>query len=405
MKLLSKGTLSLCCLILLFFYSCESPRDRRVEPAPFTENTFKFDVPREVENPIEPYQGFLVVLILVALTIGVYRYYQRTIKGKKEDIQNTYYHRQFENVSKQLHLSQREKGFLLYLARTKTDFKKVLSIVNDNYAFEEVVQQAKAEESNPQFLFQLFHLRYRLGFDFHNRRIPFICTQMLPVGTKVDCWITIENANHHFTSTVLWSTETHLFLRPPMKEHRALAFPEVAKIMCVIRRGWSQDEYFQLSYIQQISGAMDALVMKHTNHIQELPVKNAKKIELEMKMTFYIATDQYFVSFPQKRVHLHTEELPAIEGKIIDLSLGGANIMIASLPKDIYLSDLIVFTLPFVQETPMIARIVYLEPQREETELQVRFLSLQPVEREKLAQFLREYRPYSLASKSQITMD
>ena len=112
----------------------------------------------------------------------------------------------FEMFLKNKKLSDADTKLLEQIAGSKNS--SILYLLSQEpEKFEEKVAQLKADPNVSIDLKKLYKLRHRLGFYFLNTDIPFIVTQMLTPGLKLECQIPHNEKKILFVSPVLRVTE------------------------------------------------------------------------------------------------------------------------------------------------------------------------------------------------------
>lgn len=87
-----------------------------------------------------------------------------------------------------LGLSSKARETLISMAGTARA-EALLPLAESNRLFEEKASQYKKKHPDAKNYNEVYLLRKELGFEFINRRIPLICTQMLAYDLKIECQI------------------------------------------------------------------------------------------------------------------------------------------------------------------------------------------------------------------------
>ncbi|MBC8257533.1 MAG: PilZ domain-containing protein [SAR324 cluster bacterium] len=243
------------------------------------------------------------------------------------------------------HVEEEDREFLITLCNTGDPAELLPVIVSD----EEFEIKVEAYKNSARFsksdLEKIYMLRKSLQFTFKNTDVSFSCTQMLEVGTHLECHIRHKNKNVVFMTSILDSNETQLLIKPPTVKRRPANMKQFPELHCKIRRGKDADYEFNFKIIGQLIKDINAVVLKHTSEIRKLQIRTSERLPLETKMNFQLLSAEKYAMeqrFAVGNLHHH-----ALSGMIKDMSTGGMKVQLDELPpQGINKGDIFLFHLP-----------------------------------------------------------
>lgn len=304
---------------------------------------FKFNQPTKVETPTWVYWAMGGIAITAGL--GIFFLMQRKKKEAAAQIQKVATekaHLRLDIVLSKLNVLPPERKLLEEIANA-THPDDLLPMVESVEEFEQKVVEFKKEKRESKVLKAIYHLRHKLGYDFHNKRASFITTQMLAGGLKLECQIPHEKKEILFVSPILTVSESGILLKPPTIKKKPVNLKKYPHLTCRIRREEEADYEFQLPIINQIFGKPNAIILGHTDDIKKMYIREAERIQVDIFTTFSVMSEeQLSAASGAAKTDMVVE---AVNGKIVDISVGGLKAVLEEKPAKLDLGDLMIFHL------------------------------------------------------------
>ena len=338
------------------------------------------------KTPIWIYVAAVLVIIGGTSGIIVFQMYTKHLAQMRiRRVANEQASVHFEMFLKNKKLSDVDLKQLEKLTGSKNPSDLYL-LSQDPEKFEEKVTQLKADPHVSIDTKQLYKLRHRLGFYFLNTHVPFVVTQMLTPGLKLECQIPHDEKKILFVSPVLRVTENEIMLRPPTIKKKPVNLKRFPHLICRIRRQ-NIDFEFNLPILNQISEKYHVVIVKHTNTIKKLFVRNYERVELNLVSQIeYVTPENY------EAVKGQLNQLVGVgffEGTIVDLSLGGLKIEVLDIPREIQQGHILLFHLDEAkirQKLP--AKLLRIRQLEQGCSLHLSFIQMRELERMKLRKFI-----------------
>lgn len=204
-----------------------------------------------------------------------------------------------------------------------------LALMESRPAFERQVKAFREQNPRDPALRKLPLLRQRLGFGFANLRIPFGDTRMLAPGQKLQCKIPHPKRELTFVTSVLGSSETLFWIRPPTAKGKPVSLEKFNELGFRVSRENDAEYEFTCRVLGQAPSAMRAVALNHTDQITRLFFRNAPRIPVDMPAEFYVVRHE---AAEKSHALLRVRDSQfVIKGRLRDLSVGGA---LAFVPVD-----------------------------------------------------------------------
>ena len=335
------------------------------------------------------YSALFLVLGLIAL--GIRRHLLKEKAKETEFLKQDYKAKEkktLQTIITNLQLSAHEHKLLEQIAGA-SDFRKLYALIESAARFEKKVEAFKQKQPHAKLWSHIFALRHKLGFHANNPRTPFLCTQMLRKGMRLECSAHIGSKQILFISPIVNITEKHLYIKPPTNQGQPVSLKRLSYLMGKLRRGEEIYE-FKLYITKQIFGRVNHVVLEHTHEVKQIVEREFERVPLQIFTTLYQLSEAQ-LSLPTKALNRLKEEqaLPFWDGTLIDLSLGGANLVTSDDLETLGERDIVILTIPGVQVRDHFqARVLAIVPQQGKFHLHLQFLPLKDIERLKLNKFL-----------------
>ncbi|MBF0278969.1 MAG: PilZ domain-containing protein [SAR324 cluster bacterium] len=382
-------------LVILFCFLFLTGQDlfrgrEKVKPAELDLEMFKFDQPQSLATQIAEYFyyswvfGFLLVVIAF---IVIYKKFEFGKKIKSARDQEAVFHLN-SFLSKQR--ISRELRQTLEKVAGSTEPKNILSTVESIKNFEKKVKAFKSQNPDSGILSQIFNLRKKLGFEFSNFSIPFASTRMLAPSLKLQCILPGTDKSAIFSVPILAVEEDHILIKPPSYKGKPVDLRKFPYIRCRIKREGLLVYQFKLQIIDQLKSNFNPVVLKHTEKIRKLVIRENPRIPVSIPSTFYMLSEDLFSSHSSKHQYLRLEMvLPQFKGEITDISAGGVKITATELPTDLSEKNLLLFELHGAElRDDLVVRITRIIDDEDGYQLHSQFLNIRDLVRIKIKKFI-----------------
>ena len=240
-------------------------------------------------------------------------------------------------------IEQDERDLLVELCATD-DPVELLPVVSSSEVFEEKVEEYKSSERfDKKSLKQIYDLRRHLEFSFRNFESPFLNTQMLEKGQKLECELRYKSRNVIFITSILEANENHLYIKPPTVKRRPANLKQFPFLHCRIQRANDAEYEFDLKIVDQLIDEMNAVVLEQTSAIRKMTIRESERVPMEKEMQFQrVSEAQYDL---EQKFEAEQRERDRVTAMIKDMSAGGMKLQVNQL-QGISKSDVLVFHLP-----------------------------------------------------------
>lgn len=329
--------------------------------------------------------GLIVIFFLIILVGILYkRYHQKTVLENARTHQLKF---ALENQLQSLDLTPEEEEFLAVLV-ADSHLESTKATLDSVWLFEEKVVAYKRYTSDAESLRKIYHLRQRLGFASENAKIPLICTQMLVRGAQLECRIERPPKVFSFIVPVLGGTENFFCIKTPHLKEKPVNFEGFTHLDCKLRKSDDKDYTFKVRILKQVTGKIQALMLEHTREIKEFYIRESERVRVQIRTTFYILSEE--TRFPQSLQSNIHRTFPQFLGTILDLSLGGLNVIVLSLYHDLHVDDVIIFYINGIHtKEGLSAKVVAIHETEIGHDLHLQFFRLTERDKLKLERFLK----------------
>ncbi|HEX7927578.1 MAG TPA: PilZ domain-containing protein, partial [bacterium] len=263
-----------------------------------------------------------------------------------------------------------------------------LAMMESRPVFERRVKAFRERNPESPVLRRLGALRQRLGFGFGNNRIPFQDTRMLPAGQRIQCKIPHPKRELSFVTAVVASSETQFWVRPPSVKGKPVSLEKFAELGFRVSRENDAEYEFKCKVLGQSPTAMRPVALAHTDQIRRLFFRNAPRIPVDMAAQFYVVRQE---AAEKSHALLRARDSQfMINGKLKDLSVGGALALVAVDDTSPHDGDTLIFRLPAAQiRDDVVADVVRTVPQGgNQLFVHLQFAGLKELDRLKLNKYL-----------------
>jgi len=239
-------------------------------------------------------------------------------------------------------IDEETREFVTELCGT-VDPVDILPLISSSELFEQTVIDFKEsdrfeEEAYPK----IFELRKSLEFTFKNLDWPFLNTQMLEKGMKLECEIRHKSRNVVFMTSILDANESHLYIKPPSVKKRPANLKQFPSIHCRLRRANDADYEFDLEIVDQLIDEMNAVILKQTSEIRKMTIRESERVPMDMEMNFQLVSDaQYDL---EHKFEAEEQERDMVTATIKDMSGGGMKLQMKDL-QGLNKDDVLIFHL------------------------------------------------------------
>jgi len=239
-------------------------------------------------------------------------------------------------------IDEETREFVTELCGT-VDPVDILPVISSSELFEQTVIDFKEsdrfeEEAYPK----IFELRKSLEFTFKNLDWPFLNTQMLEKGMKLECEIRHKSRNVVFMTSILDANESHLYIKPPSVKKRPANLKQFPSIHCRLRRANDADYEFDLEIVDQLIDEMNAVILKQTSEIRKMTIRESERVPMDMEMNFQLVSDaQYDL---EHKFEAEEQERDMVTATIKDMSGGGMKLQMKDL-QGLNKDDVLIFHL------------------------------------------------------------
>ena len=266
----------------------------------------------------------------------------------------------------------------------------LIPLVSMRSAFETTVEEFREENPADAALKRVPQLRQRLGYGFGNLRNAFTSTRMMPAGTRVQCTIPHPKRSPQFVTTILGTSETAFFIRPPTSRGKPVDVSKLKALSFKVARESDAEYEFDTNIIGQSRNEMRAIAIEHTTGIRKLLYRSAPRVDVEIDVKFFVIKEEV-VAERRHRVFKRNESQYSLNGQMKDLSLGGSRVVLHNAPLKPAEGDIIVFQFPQAQiKDDLVSEILDIaEPRGGPPQLHLQFVGVKELDRLKLSKFIQ----------------
>jgi len=377
-----------------FFLSGQSWRGRRIENKISLDNIFvNQSTPSQIPTS---FWVFLTIVTMIALSAVIFMHLQR--KQRTEDqfakIAEEKANMQLEMKLSKMNLDKASKALVEKIVDSSSA-RDILPMVQSVEFFEEKVKEYKKTHKDSEVFKQILTLRQKLGYEFGNRTVPFICTQMLAPDLKLECRIPHPEKRIMFMTPILDIGETRILIKPPTVKGKAANMKRFPKLIFKIRRDADAEYEFTLPVVNQVSGKMDAVVLGHTTEITKLFIRESERIALNLRTSFSLIPESELDNAEEDG---QLEEDIPFEGNITDMSAGGLKIVAGNLSIQMKTGGFIVFHLEGANlRENLIVQIARVSTDQRKTIINCQFIRMRDLTRMKINKFLHRLKKQNSA--------
>jgi len=239
-------------------------------------------------------------------------------------------------------IDEETREFVTELCGT-VDPVDILPVISSSELFEQTVIDFKESDRFEEEAYQkIFELRKSLEFTFKNLDWPFLNTQMLEKGMKLECEIRHKSRNVVFMTSILDANESHLYIKPPSVKKRPANLKQFPSIHCRLRRANDADYEFDLEIVDQLIDEMNAVILKQTSEIRKMTIRESERVPMDMEMNFQLVSDaQYDL---EHKFEAEEQERDMVTATIKDMSGGGMKLQMKDL-QGLNKDDVLIFHL------------------------------------------------------------
>ena len=239
-------------------------------------------------------------------------------------------------------IDEETREFVTELCGT-VDPVDILPLISSSELFEQTVIDFKESDRFEEEAYQkIFELRKSLEFTFKNLDWPFLNTQMLEKGMKLECEIRHKSRNVVFMTSILDANESHLYIKPPSVKKRPANLKQFPSIHCRLRRANDADYEFDLEIVDQLIDEMNAVILKQTSGIRKMTIRESERVPMDMEMNFQLVSDaQYDL---EHKFEAEEQERDMVTATIKDMSGGGMKLQMKDL-QGLNKDDVLIFHL------------------------------------------------------------
>jgi c-di-GMP-binding flagellar brake protein YcgR len=255
--------------------------------------------------------------------------------------------------------------------------------------FERKVRQFR--EANPRnpAARKVGPLRQRLGYGFGNNRNPFVDTRMLAPGLKLQCRISTPKRQVSFLTALVAAGEDTFWIRPPTAKGKPVSLERLPELGFRVTRENDAEYEFTCRVVGQAPDGMRAVALAHTDQIHRMFFRNAPRIPLDLPAAFYVVRQEFSQEKSAAALKVRDSQF-LVEGRVKDLSSGGALAMVPHAQQAPEAGDMLIFKLAPAQiKDDIVAEVLRLVPRDDgNLQLHLQFAGLKELDRLKLNKYL-----------------
>ncbi|MCP4753443.1 MAG: PilZ domain-containing protein [Proteobacteria bacterium] len=257
-----------------------------------------------------------------------------------------------------------------------------LKLLSNNKDFEHAVEKLRKESPSDPLLVKIPNLREDLGYTFFNRRVPFICTQMLQPGQKLRVGVKYQGKAHSYVGSILNMNEEEFWVKPPTVKGKAVNLAKFKTFDFSVFRKNDGEYRFTSKLKSQISTPANALVMAHVKKIKKLTTRENDRYKLQFKREFYFSDLNKKMHYP---------------GVVMDISIGGLRFLVKEIPEGVIEGVNVFFKLEEAKIKQEIrAEIVRISRQKGKNYIHLQFQDMSELNRLYLQKFVSSKNPIKI---------
>ena len=283
-------------------------------------------------------------------------------------------------------IDEETREFVTELCGT-VDPVDILPVISSSELFEQTVIDFKEsdrfeEEAYPK----IFELRKSLEFTIKNLDWPFLNTQMLEKGMKIECEIRHKSRNVVFMTSILDANESHLYIKPPSVKKRPANLKQFPSIHCRLRRANDADYEFDVEIVDQLIDEMNAVILKQTSEIHKMTIRESERVPMDMEMNFQLVSDaQYDL---EHKFEAEEQERDMVTATIKDMSGGGMKLQMKDL-QGLNKDDVLIFHLSMASlRRDLAASVMNIVPRGGLYDLHLKYRDNDTITKMKINQYL-----------------
>ena len=283
-------------------------------------------------------------------------------------------------------IEQEARDFLEVMCGT-SDPVDLLPVISSSELFEETAQEFKdSERFDEELLPQLYDLRRSLEFSYKNLEVPFLNTQMLEKGLKLECEIRHKSRNVVFMTSILEANESHIYVKPPTVKRRPANLKQFPSLHCRLRRVNDADYEFDLEIVDQLIDEMNAVILKQTSDIRKMTIRESERVPMDMEMEFQrVSEAQYDL---EHKFEAEEQDREKITAMIKDMSSGGMKLQMTDL-QGLTKGEVLIFHLSKASlRRDLAASVMNIVPKGGLYDLHLKFRDSDTITRMKINQYL-----------------
>jgi c-di-GMP-binding flagellar brake protein YcgR len=342
-----------------------------------TERTIDVSMFRtQQSSSVDPLYYLLIGAVFLAIVVFAAVYHWRYSRRLGKVDQN-YFEKKEQARQKQFDFADDTSERIEMLAQiVDADPDKMLY---SSKAFENAVAKLRQKEPNSSLLQRIPALREDLGYTFYNRKVPFICTQMLQTGQKLRVTIKYQGKPHSYVSTILNTTEAEFWVKPPNAGGKSVDLSRFKHFGFSVFRKNDGEYRFACPLIKQIEKPTSALVMSHVSKIKKLKAREHERYRLQLKKEFFFSD-------------LKTSS--SCIGIVMDISIGGMRVLVKSIPEGVVQGSQVFFKLEEAGiQQEIRAEVVRISQQKDKIFMHLRFQDMSELNRLHIQKFVADKTP------------
>ncbi|MCZ6556150.1 MAG: PilZ domain-containing protein [SAR324 cluster bacterium] len=329
------------------------------------------------------------VLIVLLIGIGVLIFFYMRKKYRMEEMNRLREETRIKLLTSEFHLNEKDMTYFKLVTGSSSP-GRYIPLLEIKTEFEEAAEAFRTENPSHPILLQAPGLRQKLGYGFGNLRNKFNDTRMLPVGSRLQCQIAQASKDIVFLTNILGSTEHNIFIRPPHSGGKPVSIAKFPTLTLKISREGDAEYEITAKVIGETPNEMKAVILEHTQDIQRLMFRNAPRIDTAVDGKFYLVKQDQAEERSHNKFKIADSSYSFV-GKIKDLSIGGALVVIELTELSPQVGDWVVFKIPEAQINEDLVGEVMRLTTLEGNNLQVhlRFTGIKELDRLKMNKFLQ----------------
>ena len=329
--------------------------------------------------------GFLFSVV-IAIAVTTYLYFKR--RKRFEEMRDVREETRIKVLLSEFGMGEVDRQNLETYTES-TSPGRYIPLLESRRIFETTIKDFRTRFAGHPALKHVPKYRQRLGYGFGNLRNKFEDTRMLPTGMRLQCKVPRVSKDVTFLSVIVGMDEEHFLIRPPTSKGKPLVLKNVPSMTFKVTREEDAEYEFIATIAGQSDQGMRPIAVEHTQEIQKLMFRNAPRVDVDLETQFFIVKKEMAANRGHAMFKAKESQF-AFNGRIKDLSIGGALLVTSASKLTPDLGDLAVFKIVQAQiHDEVVGEVVRLTPLEDKhLQIHLRFSGMKEINRLKMNRFL-----------------